>query len=288
MTTGADQPAALPAGLRDRVLAASLQARASGHSLPEAPAITPREAFRRAADTLSQVLGGLTGSEWSRPAVRGLDVQQLAGHLVGVEYDMHRCLAADPGVAAADHVRSTQPAAARQAGRDPSQTYADWRQAVDRTLELVPPRGDLGAEVAIHGLRLPLGTLLTVRAFELWTHENDILTATGRPPSVPGLSILRLMTGLAVRLLPAALAGTGFQQPTAMRLVLTGPGGGTWDLRLGGQMADPAPVRIVTDAVGFCRLAANRVSPAELSLHVSGDPGRVSGILAAVPALALD
>ena len=30
------------------------------------------------------------------------------------------------------------------------------------------------ATVRLHGMRLPLGALLVVRAFELWTHENDI------------------------------------------------------------------------------------------------------------------
>lgn len=286
--TGADQPVALPTGLRDRVLAASLQARPSGHSLPEAPAITAHEAFRRAAGAFSRALDGLTGIDWSRPALRGLDVQRLVGHLIGVEYDMHRCLAHDTGVVAADHVRSTQPAADRQAGRSPSLTHAEWQQAVDRTLELVPAAGDLEAEVAIHGLRLPLGALLTARAFELWTHENDVRAATGRPSSVPDQPTLHLMTALAVRLLPVAMAGTGFQRPTTLRLVLTGLGGGTWDLRLGDQGTGQVPVRIVTDVVGFCRLAANRVSAAELDLHISGDKSRAPGILAAVPALALD
>ena len=44
----------------------------------------------------------------------------------------------------------------------------------------------------------------------------------------------------------------------------------------------------MTDTVGFCRLAANRVTPAELDLHVTGDPGHATGILAAAAALALD
>ena len=160
---------------------ASLRARTAGRSLPEAPAITPREAFSRAVNAFFHVLGGLTGGDWNRPALRGLDVQGLVGHLIGVEYDMHRCLAGEPGLAGADHVRSTQPAAVRQAGRSPSLTRAEWRQAADRTLELVPAAGDPQAEVAMHGLRLPLSALLTVRAFELWTHENDIRAATGLP-----------------------------------------------------------------------------------------------------------
>ena len=45
---------------------------------------------------------------------------------------------------------------------------------------------------------------------------------------------------------------------------------------------------IVTDAVGFCRLAANRATPAELDPHITGDADRAAGVLAAASALALD
>ena len=51
---------------------------------------------------------------------------------------------------------------------------------------------------------------------------------------------------------------------------------------------DPVPVSIVTDAVGFCQLAANRAVPAGLELHITGDRRRAAAVLAAVPALALD
>ena len=107
------------------------------------------------------------------PALRGLDVQGLVGHLTGVEEDVHRCLAGDPGVAVASHVESTQPAADRQAGRPPAQTRAEWRRAADRTMDLVRA-ADLSAEVALHGIRLPIGMLLVFRAFEVWVHDNDI------------------------------------------------------------------------------------------------------------------
>jgi uncharacterized protein (TIGR03083 family) len=191
-------------------------------------------------------------------------------------------------VAEADHIESTQPAADRQAGRPAAQTRAEWRRAAGRTLDLICAFGDPGAEVAVHGMRLRLGALLVVRAFELWTHDNDIRRATGLPPSVPDASTLRLMTGLAARSLPHGAARTGLREPVNVRLVLTGPGGGTWEVALGQGLSDPDHVGIVTDAVGFCRLAANRVAPADLDLYVTGDPARAAGVLAAATALALD
>jgi uncharacterized protein (TIGR03083 family) len=276
----------VPAGLRQRVIAASLQAREPGHSTPDVAEISPAEAFGRAADALHGLLCALADDDWREPVLRGLDVQGLVGHLIGVENDVHRCVSGDPGVIDADHVESTQPAAARQAGRPATQTRAEWRRAVDRTLALVDRAGDL--DVAVHGLRLPLRALLVVRAFELWTHDNDIRRAVGFAPSVPDAATLRLMTGLAAQLLPSSAAATGLHEPTRVRLVLTGPGGGAWTIALGGGPPAPVGVRIVTDAVDFCRLAANRATPADLELYVTGAPDLAARVLAAVSALALD
>ncbi|HTS98657.1 MAG TPA: maleylpyruvate isomerase family mycothiol-dependent enzyme [Streptosporangiaceae bacterium] len=287
-TPGRGRPVEVPGGLRERVLAASWQARAAGHALPQMAAISPAEAFGRAADAFGGLLSALQDADWRRPALRGLDVQGLVGHLIGVEDDVQRGLAGDAGIATADHVASTDPAAVRQAGRSPAQTRGDWRRAADRTLALVGASGDLTGEVAVHGLRLPIGALLMVRAFELWTHDNDIRRAAGLPPSVPDPATLRLMTDLAARLLPHAAARTGLREPVEVHLVLTGPGGGTWDVAVGDRAGEPALVGIVTDAVAFCRLVANRLTPDGLDRYVTGSPARAARVLAAASALALD
>jgi hypothetical protein len=52
--------------------------------------------------------------------------------------------------------------------------------------------------------------------------------------------------------------------------------------------AIPASVSIVTDAAGFCRLVANRVTPADLDVYVTGEPECAAGVLAAASTLALD
>jgi len=277
----------LPKGLRDRVLAASWRARSAGRPVPDVPEISALEAFSRAADALYGMLCALDDEAWRRTVLRDLDVQQLIGHLTGVEQDMQRCLSGDPAVADADHVGSTQPWATRQAGQPPAGTRAEWRGAADHTLALAREQGDLHAEVALHGMRLPLSALLVVRAFELWTHDNDIRCATGLPPAVPDAPTLRLMTGLAARLLPYGAARAGLREPTRVHLVLTGPGGGTWDVAIGDE-GQPVSVGIVTGAVGFCRLVANRATQGELDLHITGDAGRAAGILGAASALALD
>jgi len=314
MTAVDRDPGALPAGLRERVMTASLLAREAGQPVPAVPAISGAEAFGRAADAFYELLAGLDEQDWARPALRDLDVQGLTGHLIGVEEDTQRGLAGDPAVAGADHVESTQNWAVRQASRSPALTMRDWRRAADRTL--AEARGvraaDAGAgadaraatgadggrdgRIAMHGIRLPLDDLLVVRAFELWVHENDIRRCAGLAPSVPDPPVLRLMSDLAARMLPYAAARTGLRERVDVHLVLTGPGGGTWDVTVGQQPDGREPdeqgpgsdVAIVTDAVGFCRLAANRTTPAELGPHVTGDAGRAAEVLAATSTLALD
>jgi uncharacterized protein (TIGR03083 family) len=287
MTAGEREAVTPPDGLRERVLAASLRARPARQAFPEVPAISPVEAFSRATDAFYGLLCALDDEHWRLHVLRDLDVQGLVGHLIGVEEDVQRALSGDPPVAPMDHVRSTQPAADRQAGRPAAGTRTDWRRAADATLEKV--RGaDMAAQVTVWGIPLPMGAMLVARAFELWTHENDIRWVAGLPASVPDVSTLHQMTDLATTMLPFGAALTGLAGPINLRLVLTGPGGGTWDVAIGGDAAEPASLVIVTDVVGFCRVAANRASPADLDLYVTGDQGRASGVLAAAAALALD
>jgi uncharacterized protein (TIGR03083 family) len=283
-------PGPLPAGLRDRVLAAALEARASGRALPEVPEISPVEAFSRAADAFLGLLTALPAGTWATAVLRDLDVQGLVGHLTGVEGDVQRALDGDPDVAEADHVASTQPAAERAEGRSPADIRGAWRAAVEHTLVLVHGE-DLDAVVPVHGMRLSLGALLVVRAFELWTHENDIRRVAELPASVPDDATLRLMTDLAVRLLPHGVARvTDAVPPANVHLVLTGVGGGTWDVALGSPTDATAvsDVAIVADAVRFCRLVADRIGPAELGASVTGAPALASTVLTGAAALALD
>jgi len=283
-------PASMPNELRERVLAASRAARSAGRSVPAVPEISAAEAFAVAAEAFVTLLSALSPAEWRTTVLRDLDVQELVGHLIGVEHDVRRALAGDEDVADADHVESTQRWASAQEGRDPARTMSEWRRAADDTLALVEATAahHTGSVVSMHGMRLSVDALLVVRAFELWTHENDIRRAVGLPASVPDPSVLALMTDLAVQLLPHAVTRAGSTQPTDLHLVLTGAGGGTWDVPVG-DLTDPGhptDLTIVVDAVDFCRLVANRVAPEALDVHTEGDGA--GGVLAAAATLALD
>ncbi len=287
MNVSEREPVQLPPGLKQRVLIASEQARAAGRSVPDVEAISPIEAFRRAVDAFHTVLCAVARDEWHVPVVNQFDVQGLVGHLIGVERDFQRCIEGDPAVADVDHLDSTRPMADGQVGVPPARTRAAWRRECEHTIALVES-AELATEAGLHGLKASLGTILIVRAFELWTHENDIRTALGLPLSAPDGSTLRLMTTVAAGALPLGAARVGLREPTQVRLVLTGTGGGTWDVAVGGRADNTVAIRIVADAVAFCRLAANRITADELDPHLTGDAGRATEVLAAVAALALD
>ena len=292
----AQQP---PRGIDDALVRAALEARAAGRPVDEPAPISAVEAFRRALVSIARLLDSLTTDEWHRPVLRNLDVQQLVGHLIGVERDFDEGRRHPAGAQSrAEHVASTDAVAAAQIGRPPAETLEAWRAATTETLgELATVEdaaGALDVPVSLHGLRLPLGPLLVVRTFELWTHEEDIRRATTRPLQAPDAASLRLMTDLAVAMLPAGMRRVNRSgEGRVARIVLTGAGGGTWQTPLGlsadsSSAVGGVDVRIVADAVDFCRLVANRIDPADLATTVTGDAALARDLFDGAVSLALD
>jgi uncharacterized protein (TIGR03083 family) len=278
-----------PASLREEVLRAAAAARPPGRPTELPPHVSGVEAFRRTVVGFGELLDELAAPEWSVPALRDLDVQGLVGHLIGVEEAFAATLAGGPAPARADHVVGTQAAARRQAGRPTAATRREW---CDRAAGSIDAVADLDTEglAAVYDRRLPLDEVLVVRAFELWTHDEDVRRATGRTLASPDPGSLARMVSLVTTLLPAAIAHAGRTRPGGtVRLVLTGPAGGTWDVDLGGtQSRRRADARIVIDAAQFCRVVADREGPATAGALVAGDHDLVDDLLAGASALALD
>lgn len=282
-----------PAALRRRVLEAASTARVPGVSIGTEAPVPAVEAYRRTMASFDAVLSQLTDAHWHTHALRDLDVQGLLGHLIGVEHQLHAALGLAPEiVVGTDHVTSTQPDALAQAGRPPADTLAEWRALVGRTVEYGTGLDSAGNEqlLTLHTFTIPFERMLVVRLFETWTHEEDVRRAVGLPLAAPDSARLRLMTDLAISALPAGLARIGRPQPgRTARMVLTGPGGGTWQASLDrGTEPGQTNVRIVADAVLFCRLVANRVAISDVAVDISGDRALGADLLAGAQALALD
>jgi uncharacterized protein (TIGR03083 family) len=145
-----------------------------------------------------------------------------------------------------------------------------------------------------YGAILPLDLVLVVRSFEIWVHHEDIRRAIGQPLQAPGDAVLARMVQLATDLLPIGLAraGTPAEEAT-VRLVLTGMGGGSWDIPLGpavngaSKPSGPGTV-VVVDAPAFCRVVGNREDLAGSGAIVLGDANLAERLFAGAASLALD
>jgi uncharacterized protein (TIGR03083 family) len=302
MATDNESP---PDSLRGAVIDRAVRARTPGRPVG-VEAVSPIDAYRDTTDDLRRLLADLSPSDWSAPiaayAEFGWSAADLVGHLLAVE----RYFAARLGVGEftppegtdTDHIAMSLPTIAASREQSPQTTVTDWSDAAEAALTVLDADEpvDLDRRVPFHGLDFRLGSLLVARAFELWIHGDDIRAATGRALTVPDASRLTLMTDLAVRALGRVLAvrsaASGSARPL-VRLVLTGAGGGAWSI--GGDDArepdrpgdrPPPAARIVTDAEGFCRLAAKRTPPDAIDVDVSGDRALADRVLAAAAVLA--
>jgi uncharacterized protein (TIGR03083 family) len=178
----------------------------------------------------------------------------------------------------------------RFADRDVDDAVALWRDSVEANRAWAVAHPDRTA--VWRGLELTRDDALLVRSFEAWVHADDLRRSSARPELRPVARHLRLMSDLARRILPLALALSGREHPDkTARLVLTGPGGGDWLVPMGAE-GDPdaialEPDVIVTaDVVDWCRLVGDRVTPDALPVLIAGDDALGRDLLAAAPALA--
>jgi uncharacterized protein (TIGR03083 family) len=262
---GIDSVQPAPAGLRRRVLAAARARR------PPAAWVTLTNAYADQVALLDAALADMSPVDWRRADARHGDVRGVLGHLAGND----ALLAAELGL----------PAAPILATDDGPAVRAAWRTQADAMLAGVAD-ADPGRTVRLAGPgRRPVRTLrdaLVQRAFETWTHRDDI----GATRTIPPPEQIHRIVELAVALLPAALrVSDSAQADRAWRLVLHGSGGGDWTVPAGAARVE---VTIGTDAVDFARLAANRRQPRTLPHTVTGDQALAEAILRVAATLGCD
>ncbi len=270
--------------LRDQMLA-----RASSVLRPGQPASDPVTAFASQVDALFELLGELEGDDWVRPA-RPYDwtVHGLVAHLLVIETYMagQLDLAAPIEGEPRGHLAMGAGRIAAELTRGGPETAASWHAAATATIDaLRSGRGPSpDAAVDFHGWPFTADTLLIARAFEVWTHADDVRRAIGRPVVTPAAADLRVMSSFSVTSLPLlwplVVPDDDFG---GARVVLTGDGGGTFDI------GDPntRDALVVADVVDYCRLAARRIAPAELDAEIEGDRETGERLLAAAQVFAV-
>ena len=273
--------AATLASLFDRVQNAALAARPAGRPFAAEPvAVSPIEqaiaVYRRQVSALDEMLDGIPSSSWDAMTMAAWTVHELLAHLVTVEEYLGSVLGlwtyVAPDGTETDHRAMTESAIAQRVTGPPGRTIAEWRARVRQLLDAVGDGSRLPARVGFHGLAMSPRHVFVTRAFEVWTHHDDMHRAMGRPLTEPPDADVRLMTSLAVRSTPLGLvlAGRDHRDRT-IRIVLTGDGGGTWVIGYGANPPAEPDTTFIADAIEFCRMAAHRLTVDALALDVDGD-----------------
>jgi len=277
-----------PADLLVGVLAGARGRRSPGGSLLDVPDLSAPDAFVTTIEQLDALLTDLRPADWSAPTIEGWRVQDLVAHLVAVESYFGRQLGLwpfdfDPALEA-DHLGMTRRFVAAWSSRPYGDVLTAWRARSSAVVAHVASldRDALRQPCRLHYLDTTLSTVLVARVFEVWTHDEDIRRATGRHIERPDAARLRRMSRVAVPSMPFGLAVGNLTSPgRTARIVLTGPGGGTWDQPLSpGEVAGPPDTTLVLDVVDYCRLAAMRLRADEVAVTVEGDAELAQRVLA--------
>ena len=301
-----------PPHLRHRVLAAAMAARPPGQAITT-PSATSTGPLPSAVDVhgLEQRRGlsylrSLRADDWATP----VDPPELAGwsvHDLVVHLAANATLLADtlgvpvPGVpeTAVDNEGRTAAAQARHRSLPPSAALGELAAAA-RAVEqgaagLAGPDAEARLAEAVDwwGVPTPIGWVLMVRAFETWTHTDDIRRALGHPMQPPPPPSLATMTRAACGLIPLMLAARGERRAGGtVRVRLTDLADTAWDVDLG-QVGAAVPAgstaadaEIAVAAVDLCRAVGNRMSGG-LPYTSVGDADLARTVVEATPALAV-
>lgn len=225
--------------------------------------------LEREQDALAAVLAGLSADDWKRPsAAAGWTVADVVLHLAQTEEAVVASAANDPaGIdwrRFGDTVDAGMDGMVRADSAAPAEVHARW-QAARRASVKALRAADQTRPLRWVTTSLKPKTLATTRLAEHWAHALDITVPLGL--DYPDTDRLRHVAWLGHSTLPYAwhLAG---RPAVPLYCDLTAPDGSRWEF--GDPEADSA---IAGSAGAFCRVGAQRLSPAESGLRTRGPHG---------------
>ncbi|MEV5317066.1 zf-HC2 domain-containing protein [Streptomyces sp. NPDC052687] len=306
----------LDPSLRTRVLETCLDRRPP--SIPVPDWATAYDAETARLDALLQDFGE---SEWHAPVrlrwydgkdrtTRRTTVAGVIAHLLAVDGLVALALGLDDPLGDITADRPTPAARTEACWRSsripPTRSVrAPWREQSHALVRTVAFTGGGAGRMAVpyHDFTLPLHDAMIDRAFECWTHAEDIADAVNYPYDAPSGRHLNRMIDLAARMLPEVLAArrrAGLAAPArhlvaagdpgrTLRLEIEGSGGGEWLIPLDSPAASPSTdhevAHVALDDVEFCGLAAGHVSPEDAAAGQDGDREAIRDVLSAAAAL---
>jgi uncharacterized protein (TIGR03083 family) len=235
---------------------------------------TPSEVYQTQANAFYDVCRNLTADQWTLVAAPyAWSVHELVGHVLAGEVYTAQILGLPTNHEQLDgrnHLATGDDIIAAHRKLPPADTTAACWKRVQATIKCLPDLTVDGENtfVEYHGWPFPVNALLIARSFEFWNHADDIRRAIGAPVVDPSPNDLRAMSSTSVQNLDLVIALAFPEAPTgATRVVLTGPGGGTFDIGPAGERVTTA----VVDVVDYCRMTARRLSVDDLSADITGD-----------------
>ena len=227
-------------------------------------------------ERLAEILFGLDEAQWMSPSgAQGWTIADVVLHLAQSEEGVkatagHQQLRAGLGAAAEATTDEWAAEMVRRERAAPAEVFARWQRARQAALAAVRAADPDQPLQWVTGPVKP-ATLATTRLAEHWAHGLDITGPLGI--EFRDTERLRHVAWLAHRTLPYALSLAG-QPPVAVRCELTAPDGPAPDDTDTWRFGPPDAGSTITGMAGdFCRVAAQRLDPAESGLRTSGPHG---------------
>ncbi|WP_248965849.1 maleylpyruvate isomerase family mycothiol-dependent enzyme [Sphaerisporangium perillae] len=243
---------------------------------------------------MDALLASATPEDWLQEIVEGWTLQQLVAHLAATDSLVAAAIGAPvagPEPVAGEVLARTADMLAFVAGQPPERTRADWRAQADAICRHAASM-DPATPVAPGGMSFAVSDHLLARMLETWIHADDAATVIGHSLPLPLAAHIHPTADFCARLLPWTMLLSGTDGGgRAIRLTLTGPGGGAWHVPLDVARTavpddgSPADAAITCDAVAFCFLLGGRGAPATFPAEVEGDAGLARDVLHSAPAL---
>lgn len=283
-----------PPGLRARVLDAALAVRPGG----QVDVASAREVHRVEAARLLTTLARLDDAAWQRPVdppeFAGWTVHDLVVHVATAESLFAQLLGIDPAVPETLNANDERTAIAQNRHRalSPAAAIAEYERAAAAIDARIAELSDdeLEQDVLWWGVEMRISTVLIHRGFETWIHHDDVRRAVGLGASAPPAATICAMSRRAVSWMPLMLAAGGHAADGRFaRIVLDGPGGGTYTIDLtDGEPADGDEVDVELRAgiVELCQAIGNRVPAGGLRYEASGDEDLAAALVESLPLLA--
>ena len=265
------------------------------------PAIDVRPLFGEQHTAFIDLLRQLTTDEWLRPTIcPGWTVKDVAAHVLGDHIgrlSMHR----DGDGFRVLHPRDAEPFTVYLDRINEEWVHAARRISPPLLIDLLSTVGEqivrfwptvdldaLDARVRWAGPgRLPLW-LDAARDFsEYWTHHQQICDATGRI-GLTDPAYLGPILDTFLRALPHTLRSATAPEGTAIEVIVTGPGGGTWTCireserwKLRHQSSPASTAQITLSADTTWRLCTRGITPEQATAraHIHGDQNLATAAL---------